>query len=807
MLFPAVAIALLADLPILAGPAGDEVLLEADRIDYEWEASIFWLEGHVVVRRGDGELRAASGVYDRGHQKLRLLGGVLGVQGRQVFLAEGADVDLAARTADLASAVVFLKERAASIEAPRAGKNALTLHGSSVRQIGRGIFEAYDVRMTPCDCAGDPDYELTARKARIEGDVASLESPRMDLFGATIPLFPLSLPLTNRHSGLLAPQLGFTGQTGFGYAQPIFLTLGPSFDTTVTPGFFTGMGRTHNPALGARSLRGPRLGLELRYAPVEGTTGSVGLDLFDDLDQSDSPGGRGFSGVRGVLHASHRTEASPGIFALDGAWVSDTMFLADTQPAGIDRSTDVLRADAGFWRARGPLTLGLDASLLEDLRIENAALPDRKLVGADARATLQRLPAAFVQLAPVGLGGFTVAVEASAAQFVALKQLDPVERATGFGPTDLGAGAAIPVPDPARKPVLRLDASPRLAVSGPASLPIELRLEAGARADAWLIEGSPELDRTRLYGLFGARASLPLERAYGARLHRLEPAVEVRALSRPFRGGADPIGDPADGGGASWSQAPGAAQQGLGADPANGILGVPSARRGYDEIDGAAPSTGAVQAAVSLAQSLWQRGGRSAQRIAQLDLRQDVLLWADGTRARIGETSAALSFQAGPALVGGLVRYDFRSHGFTAVAGSASARDARGDEAHLSASLLRASTASEQVRAGADELFATTVLAVAPGELSGAAWTGFSGPIPLGRAGMRVAYDLGHNLGFVRQDAPTWTHRLSASIETPCRCAAVGLSIEAPIRDGKLLNGPVVHFVLDLKSLGSFATF
>jgi hypothetical protein len=72
---------------------------------------------------------------------------------------------------------------------------------------------------------------------------------------------------------------------------------------------------------------------------------------------------------------------------------------------------------------------------------------------------------------------------------------------------------------------------------------------------------------------------------------------------------------------------------------------------------------------------------------------------------------------------------------------------------------------------------------------------------------LRLGYELGRNLGFVRQDAPSWTHRLGASIETACRCAAVSLSVEAPIRDGKLLNGPVIHFVLDLKSLGSFATF
>ena len=39
-------------------------------------------------------------------------------------------------------------------------------------------------------------------------------------------------------------------------------------------------------------IKGPRLGLEGRYAPVEGTSGSLALDLFYDLDQHD-PGGAG----------------------------------------------------------------------------------------------------------------------------------------------------------------------------------------------------------------------------------------------------------------------------------------------------------------------------------------------------------------------------------------------------------------------------------------------------------------------------------------------------------------------------------
>src|SRR5438067_4423069 len=98
---------------LLAGPPGQEVEIEADRATYDWEKRVLKLDGHVVARRGDGVLRAASGILDRQKNLLTLSGGVLGVQGRHVFLADSALVNLDARSADLTCAVLYLKEKPA----------------------------------------------------------------------------------------------------------------------------------------------------------------------------------------------------------------------------------------------------------------------------------------------------------------------------------------------------------------------------------------------------------------------------------------------------------------------------------------------------------------------------------------------------------------------------------------------------------------------------------------------------------------------------------------------------------------------
>src|SRR6267378_3108636 len=411
--------------------------------------------GGPAGRRGDGLLRAGSAILDRSKGILKLEGGVLGIQGRQVFLADAAVVDLNARTAELTKAVLFLKERTPNPDAPRSGANTMTLRGSRVRELSRGRYLAEKVTLTPCDCAGDPDYELIADTAELEGDRAHLRGVHLHLLGATLPLFPLSLPLTSRQSGLLAPQIGFGAPIGFTYAQPIFLTLGRSNDLTVTPGWYTG-GHAHQQTPGLRSIRGPRLGLEWRYAPAEGTAGSVALDLYDDLDQKDSPArpggyssekygteygtseGRGFGGVRGVARLAHRTDSAAGVFAMQGVVASDVMVVRDPQPQSIETSYDLFTTDLGFWRARGPLTLGADATLMQDMRVDPVTI-DRRLFGVEKRATMQRLPAAFVQLAPVELGRATVSLEASAVQYVRFSAAGPQERATGFSPTDRGA--------------------------------------------------------------------------------------------------------------------------------------------------------------------------------------------------------------------------------------------------------------------------------------------------------------------------------------------------------------------------------
>lgn len=845
-----------------AGPKGQEVFVEADRVIYDGEARSLRLEGHVVATRGEGVLRAQRGVLDRRANTLLLDGGVLAVQGREVLLADRALVDLTARAAELSHAVLFLKDRVSAARireggalvdrasARATGHNALTLTGSRVQRLEGGKLLAEDVTLTPCDCAGEPDYELTSPNVVIDGDRARLSSPHLNLLGASIPLLiPLELPLTDRQSGLLFPPFSFAPITGFGLSLPLFLTLGRSFDLTLAPGYYTGSSATPNLVNAvpdgtfavdqiSRTVRGPRLATELRYAPVEGTRGSLQLDLFYDLDRNDSRGdaaeiaagklgqpfqgealsgpGRGFGGLRGVAHLSHRTDLGDTAFAIHGTVASDAMAVWDTDPGQLERALDTLRTDVGLWHPEGPLTLGAEATLLQDIHLPNGTFPDRRLFGDERRSTFQRLPSVFAQLAPKDLGPLELSGEASAVRFMPLASIDPQERATGFGPTDrASAQPAFATPDPyglARAPVIRFDLSPRLSLPLAPSSPFATRLEVGARADAWLFDNAPERNRQRLYVIAGLRTSTVLERAFGRYLHTVTPSLELRALSRPLASGGAPLGDPADAGGALYSATASVAQQGVSPgdqqrDPSTIAVGVPAARRADDEVDGAAPGTGALQGAFGVSQSLWVRGasGRAPSRVVRLDLLQDVLFATRGGTARVGEGSllAAAPIPFGNASF--QARYDWAARNLTALIGAISVRDARTDEVHGGFSLLRRG-GTERLRAGIDELFATPLLSTDSGALLGSAGAGFSLAIPIARQGLRLGYDLGHRLGPLQPLQASWSHRGSLVYDTPCHCAGFLVSLELHAGNGAPLQ-PIFHFMLDLKSLGSSVAF
>ena len=813
-------------------PAEVPVDVQADQLTYDSAKGVVLLEGHVIADRAGARLRAARGRLDRSKGELVLEGGVVAAQGNQIVVADRAVIDLRSRAADLEGAVLYVKDGAPDLVklddaklAKGLGRNSLTARARRVEQGAGGVLTLHDVVATPCDCAAQPDYELLAASARVADDRAALRDVHLRLLGVTLPLFPVTLPLLDRQSGLLAPQLSFAQVTGFRVAQPIFLVLDRSWDLTLTPGLYSGA--LDGSGAGVRSLQGPRLASELRWMPSEGNHGELALDLVQDLAAGASPAqvqasifpgehasgaGRGFGGLRGTLAFSQRLGTGPWFAAAEGVLASDARIIGDALTA--NNFLDLLRTDLGVWRSSGPVTVGAVAVGLQDLRVSDT--PDRRLFGPEARATMQQLPSPFVQLAPVPLGPVTFGGEASAASFTTFAR-SARERATGFGPTDLGAGAAVADPsgvDQGRATALRFDVAPQVGLALPPGSPVRGRLLLGGRADAWLFDGRPERDARRLQGLADASASVLLFRQFGSDLlHTIEPRLQVRALSPALLGGGPPPGDPADGGGFSYNAAPGEAEQGVAAGAGRlagaagrvTALGVPAARRGLDELDGSAPSTGGVGAALGIRNTLWSRpAGQGLGRMVWLLLQQDLILWNRTGTARAADAVAALGLGLPWLSFGGELRWDWLGSSLSGAGGGARLFDARGDAIAVRLQVLRGA-AIDRIHAGADELFATTQLAALAGELAGAVGSGVTWVLPTETKVLALQSDFSLALGALPGDAPSFTWSENFTWRPPCGCAALGVGVDLlfrfPFSDNTVVH-PAAHFTFELRSLG-----
>ena len=192
--------------------------------------------------------------------------------------------------------------------------------------------------------------------------------------------------------------------------------------------------------------------------------------------------------------------------------------------------------------------------------------------------------------------------------------------------------------------------------------------------------------------------------------------------------------------------------------------------------------------------------------LVRLDLSQDLVLWDGAGNSRLGEAGALLQLALPVFGVEGRVQLDWGLHAVTQLSGATSLRNARGDEVHGGLNMLRGIPA-ERLRAGIDELFGAARLAARPGELLGGPSFGGSVGFPVAGQALRAGYDASHYLGPLPRDVADWTHSFGLSYDTPCRCAGLQLSAAFFFRGTALLRSPVIHVVLDLKSLGSFATF
>jgi LPS-assembly protein len=829
VLLAALAALALSAAPATHGPPPPLEVVDAGEVEYDVGEDRGRATGGVTLRRGPVTLRASSATYDRRTGEVDAAGGVLLLE-PGVALAASAmhlvlDGGYAAR-----DVVAFLKDAPLDLSRCRTMDEARALGRTRVEMGGRGVsgdggpsFEVDRARITLCDCGGaSPSWEIRARHADVTpGRGAFLTwpvlyvTPRFLFVHHPVPVLilpALYLPLADRQTGLLLPDVSTSAVAGVTVAEPIFITLGRSYDVTLTPRYAFGPSAKTERDLG-RGVKGLGLDLELRWAPVDGARGQI--RLFGQHSTIDAPD-RWPQGVprpagmnRLAISFDHAQRVSDATFLrADGGLVNDPLYLADFTGDALLRAADYRRSAVAVEHRRDDVLLEADAAYHLPLNFLDAGASPPAPFGmfGSALGTFHRLPSASASLLPVRLGGPVLAsATAGVARFAPLRGPTGDEGLDGIGPGERGwtpGSAAIRDAgerDGRWEPGERL-AGTRAAVRGelraPFTLGRALAIEpwVTGTAAAYAFEAGPgaQVDARATGGL---ALSTTIARSFGAARHVIEPAVTVVAGTAQA-GPALPsyAWDELDVAPALAAPAPGA---------------VVPARRTLTALPGPFQ-----QLRLALRNRLVIPAGPLSA-AADVTVGQDV----DLGRARLAETWAEATAHVGRVSAGAEARFfgfgerapagvplPAEASGwdrFTELRANASVSDARGDEVHAGIFGLGPG-GSPRLLAGLEPLFDLRPVAI--------------GALAQGSVGARarisggtLTYDALFNartfVGADGQNAPlcggksagphVYQHVASFVWDSPCHCWKAGITASLFECD----PSPRFGFVLDLSSL------
>jgi hypothetical protein len=514
------------------------------------------------------------------------------------------------------AATIQIKEHPeVGLEGVPQGKNKAILHGDLERPSEEEL-RVYDADFTLCDCGDDPpSWRLQA--SRIDAELeerATLWWPTVYLnpFGlglvpVTPPLPPLSVPLKERATGFLAPEVVFLGDDDRAWMPtidlPFFVPLGDSLDVTLSPGM-------------RFDWEAPRAGGRVRWRPAEGTGGEarVGWTFDKDHEAAEvsfaedierlSDGGlterereladadRPFREAlthRVTVDLEQAVRLDALTWLVDVEWLSDDLIPTDF---GVSLEEQVSRYVPSrtelLWRQPS-----LAARVTADYLLETQPIPRTNYsnFASTEEPRPHRGPAVDLVLAPVTIaGGLQVDGDAGFARSGAWSDERDPELLSGWAGLALGWRDAI----------------------GP------VRLGARAAGDFLWADPDDGVARSALFPELDAEASLLFARRFTELSHWIEPRLRYAALpARPRRFG-------------------------------DGNL------RPYGEIEERDDIRRFHQLGAGVRQVLWQAGGGA--RVAELEVEQPFGL-DDGT---LRATQARLALDAGPARFTSWAGYDWQ---------------------------------------------------------------------------------------------------------------------------------------------------
>lgn len=210
----------------------------------------------------------------------------------------------------------------------------MKLKTSYIKQIEENRFYAKDIMYTLCNCKEDNTWELSAKSLYYEKDGFLLSLSNVIYFYG-LPSFYLPiiiLPVGERRSGFLLPEIGFNSIMGYSLKNAYYQTLGTSADATIY--------------LNLMSRKGEMYSIEFRYKPLHNLYGKMMFSFVNDT--SDSPFDKRFN-----IKNEHKFEYNERVnIGITTHLVSDSSYMYDFLFDFWERNTEytLSRFYLNFWK-------------------------------------------------------------------------------------------------------------------------------------------------------------------------------------------------------------------------------------------------------------------------------------------------------------------------------------------------------------------------------------------------------------------------------------------------------------------------
>ncbi|MEW6584502.1 MAG: LPS assembly protein LptD [Nitrospirota bacterium] len=221
--------------------ADEQTVISSKSLDYSKKTSLYTLKGSVKIRRDDAVLEADEVIYNDSTEDAVAVGSVVYNDADVAITAERAEMNLEKKTGKLYGAEILFRE------------GNYRISGKEIEKRGETYYFSPEAAFTTCD-GPSPSWCFRGRKVSVIQD-KELKAKDVTFRIKNIPVLytpyfraPL---LTERKTGFLMPDLGYSTAKGTFLQIPFYLVISESSDATVV--------------MDEYSERGMGQGLEYRY--------------------------------------------------------------------------------------------------------------------------------------------------------------------------------------------------------------------------------------------------------------------------------------------------------------------------------------------------------------------------------------------------------------------------------------------------------------------------------------------------------------------------------------------------------------